>query len=232
MPDRLPKRLQLYWAETKEAEEQTHLEQLLLLAVLDREAVCGYGNKPTGPTGTGDWKPRHWSRYSAREDSHVFIHWKPMRNEYEKEMAKKLGPGEVAPELCMPADGHGWGRGLMQLDWADPDNLAFFAEILPDGRPAWQDARRNILFGANKLSRYIHAFDDTEAPEFYGVAAYNAGVANVHGALRGVRASGSASDRRDAVDHVTTGRNYATDVLERRNQYRRALSTPKEPENA
>jgi len=147
-------------------------------------------------------------------------------------MAKTLAPGELVPDICMPADGLGWGRGLMQLDWADPDNLAFFAEVLPDGTPAWQDARRNILFGAEKLSRCIHAFDDTEAPEFFGAAAYNAGRDRVHEALRSVRASADAQARRDAVDHITTGRNYATDVLERRNQYRRALGTPKEPDHA
>lgn len=232
MPDRLRKRLQLYWSETKEASEQTHVDHLLILAVLDHETACGYSNNPPGPAGTGDRTPRHWARYSARDDGHRFKRWMPSREDYEKETKKKLEPGKAVPELCMPADGLLWGRGLMQPDYADPDNYAFLTEMLPDGTPAWQNARRNILFGAEKLAKYIHAFDDTEAPEFFGAAAYNAGVARVHEALRGVRSSSTANDRREAVDSITTGRNYATDVLARRTQYRIALGTPKEPEHA
>jgi soluble lytic murein transglycosylase-like protein len=116
------------------------------------------------------------------------------------------GTGDWAPRnpqkwgYAMPPDGLGWGRGLMQVDYAESD----FGKTGP-----WMDPTANILFGANELATNIKHFTANPIngidPVRAAVAAYNCGPGNV---------TKAAADGFD-VDHYTTGRDYSMDVLER-----------------
>ena len=101
---------------------------------------------------------------------------------------------------AMPPDGLGWGRGLMQVDYAESD----FGKTGP-----WMDPTANILFGSNELATNVKHYTANPIPgvdpQRAAVAAYNCGQGNVANAIR---------DGYD-VDHYTTGRDYSTDVLER-----------------
>jgi soluble lytic murein transglycosylase-like protein len=116
------------------------------------------------------------------------------------------GTGDWAPRnpqrwgYAMPPDGLGWGRGLMQVDYAQSD----FGKTGP-----WMDPTANILFGSNELATNIKHYTASPIPgvdpQRAAVAAYNCGQGNVANAIR---------DGYD-VDHYTTGRDYSTDVLQR-----------------
>ena len=71
-------------------------------------------------------------------------------------------------KVPMPTDGKGWGRGLMQIDWASND----FART-----GDWEDPRANILFGCGLLQQKIqqqiaHGATGEDALR-RGVSAYN-----------------------------------------------------------
>lgn len=123
---------------------------------------------------------------------------------------------------------NGHGRGLMQIDdRAFPD---FCAERLFDGTLAWQDPATNIDFGASVLAAGIRAF--SEEPDFVrlpaGIAAYNAGAKRVVEALAEATYPVTHESVVDAVDHVTTGMSYASDVLGRAAGFKPPITT-KEP---
>lgn len=101
----------------------------------------------------------------------------------------------------LPPDGKGFGRGLLQIDY-DAHEFARTGN--------WQDPRENILYGGQVLAdsrdfmRQNTNLDDTPLLRA-ALAAYNAGSGRVLKAIQGGL---------DA-DSVTTGGNYATDVLNR-----------------
>jgi hypothetical protein len=103
----------------------------------------------------------------------------------------------------MPPDGLGWGRGLMQADYA----ASSFAKDAAE----WTDPRQNIEFGCNELASDLHHYK-TRFPDLpeekqlqAAIAAYNTGPGNVDHSL---------SKGRD-VDSTTAGHDYSTDVLSR-----------------
>jgi hypothetical protein len=101
----------------------------------------------------------------------------------------------------LPPDGHGFGRGLMQVDydahafarksaWREPDaNVRYACEVLIELRPVLR--RRTVLHGEGLLRAML--------------AAYNCGPDNV---LRGVR---QGLD----LDFYTAGRDYSREILNR-----------------
>lgn len=217
-------RLQRYWAPVQAAAESHHQDPCLVAAILDRETLCCLTTTPKGPAGTGDWAPRLWSRYQKRQNAEVlFRHWRPTVEEFRKHLPRhRLGLGELAPELCMPIDELGWGRGAMQLDYGDPLNAEFLAKKLPDGTPAWQSAPDNIDAGAARLGELVRIF---HGDEWLASAAYNAGWERVQTTLLGLGAA-PERERHGAADALTTGGNYASDVDSRRAHFRRALAVP------
>lgn len=100
----------------------------------------------------------------------------------------------------MPPDGLGWGRGLMQVDYAESD----FGKTGP-----WQDPEANVLFGAEELAGNIDYFKShphgSADPLQAAIAAYNCGRGNVNRAI---------SNDVD-VDAYTTGHDYSRDVTAR-----------------
>ena len=214
MPERLPARLQPWLPAAYQSSHRWGVNVCLILGVLDRESHGGKTLKPEGPAGTGDWQPRRWSKYAHREDAQRFKHWVPSRDEWCRWFPSRtrLWPAEV----CMPGDGQGFGRGLMQLDFADTDNDAFLSEMLPGGIPAWQDGTRNIDAGTKKLVHLIEVFGHDEA---LAAAAYNAGVGAVREAQASITGPVSIERLQRAVDQVTTGKNYCTDVIGRRDRF-------------
>jgi soluble lytic murein transglycosylase-like protein len=116
------------------------------------------------------------------------------------------GTGDWAPRnpqkwgYAMPPDGLGWGRGLMQVDYAESG----FGKT-----GDWMDPTANILFGANELATNIKHYTANPTsgvdPVRAAVAAYNCGQGNVANAIK---------DGFD-VDHYTTGGDYSTDVMGR-----------------
>ena len=102
-----------------------------------------------------------------------------------------VGPGGTG-------DG-GHGRGLMQID--DRSHAAWLAQSDAQGTPLWMLPEENIAQGASVLSDCRRAMPDLDVTAW--VAAYNAGPLRVRTAvLAGL-----------PVDSVTTGRDYAEDVL-------------------
>ena len=116
------------------------------------------------------------------------------------------GTGDWAPRdpkrwgYAMPPDGLGWGRGLMQVDYAQSD----FGKT-----GNWMDPLANIQFGTNELASNIQHFTATPHsgvdPVRAAVAAYNCGPKNVEKAIK---------EGHD-VDIYTTGHDYSRDVLGR-----------------
>ena len=114
------------------------------------------------------------------------------------------GTGDWAPRHGkMPPDGLGWGRGLMQADYA--------ASAFAKDAAEWTDPRQNIEFGCNELASDLQHYktrfaDLPEAKQLQAaIAAYNTGPGNVDRSL---------SKGRD-VDSTTAGHDYSADVLSR-----------------
>gem|GEM_PF-3058569 len=111
------------------------------------------------------------------------------------------GTGDWAPRNGrMPPDGLGWGRGLMQIDYASHP----FAQT-----GDWRDPAANIAYGGDILGQNYDYFRRARYPGVdplrAAIAAYNCGIGNVEHAIH------AGED----VDARTTGRNYSQDVLRR-----------------
>jgi soluble lytic murein transglycosylase-like protein len=169
----IPKRGVSLWPFFQASGLKYGLDPLLLLAVCDRESLCG---KTLAEDGTGD--------------------------------------------------NHN-GLGLMQLDrrW----HPQFAAMLLPDGTPAWKDPAINIDEGARVLSFGLKVFGKEDA----AVASYNAGVRKVANELDELTVPGDPEMteliRRHRLDEITTGGNYVSDVLGRREAFRVSEHTPSKP---
>ena len=102
----------------------------------------------------------------------------------------------------LPPDNQGWGRGLMQADYAASD----FAK----DPTKWKDPKQNIEFGCKELASNLKRFQNKNLSSVFetfraAIAAYNTGQGNVDKSL---------SIGRD-VDSTTAGRDYSKDVISR-----------------
>lgn len=167
----------------------------------------------------------------APRDSTEFAAWFPYlllgigSRETEWGLSKHLdqpgpgGTGDFAPrsweDTPMPPDGRGWGRGLMQIDYAAH-------EFARTGK--WWDAEANIHYGA-KVLRGCHLYFvgkrvSGELLRQAALASYNRGQGNIWRDLR----HGLHPDER------TAGGDYGSDVWRRARWYqamvRADLRTP------
>lgn len=214
MPSRLPQKLRPWWGFCEESGPRHGVDAFLLLAILDCESQGGLTLTPKGPSGTGDATARKWKRYEGQRDA-------------ETRYTRFLN--EEGIELCKPVDGLGWGRGLMQIDYADSDNRAFLAKALADGTPAWKDAQRNIDYGASRLGQHLHTFEKDADPEVWTVARYNASLKRVTAARDSLQGPASREAAIRAADTATFNEHYVSDALSRRDMYRRLMSLPPPP---
>ena len=107
-------------------------------------------------------------------------------------------PGHSMGE--MPPDGRGWGRGVMQIDYA--------AHVFAQSGP-WMNPRRNILYASRVFDGYRNRMKQLlgeDHPLFYNavIAAYNAGPGRPARAARQGR----------HPDSTTTGGDYSEYVLD------------------
>lgn len=165
---------------------------LLHAGVIDRESFYaggGWALRPRGPDGTGDPSPRWY-------DEEAIPNWASelglltgnvrMDDEGNSQV-------EVRPPAFAGASVPGWGYGLGQIDFVSwKDWLA---------ANNWKDPYVNLDKSAEILAK---ALDDTGSVR-YGVAGYNANLANVLSAKR----------RNLDPDIYTTGKNYSKDVIAR-----------------
>jgi hypothetical protein len=115
------------------------------------------------------------------------------------EALKPAGPSGTGDwEAGLPL---GHGRGLLQID--DRFHRDWLAQTRPDGTPLWMDAAANILFGAQLLKGYVDMLGSIPA----GVCAYNAGPS------RAQRVLDTVGEDVEALDSITTGKDYVSDVL-------------------
>jgi soluble lytic murein transglycosylase-like protein len=127
---------------------------------------------------------------------------------------ESLGGDALKPKGPAGTGDGGHGRGLGQID--DRSHASFLAAKFDSGAPLWQDPTFNVLYAAKLLRKNLDRFGE-EGP---AVAAYNCGPGNVRAALARLPAGASADDRLAAVDQRTAHRNYASDVLRRRDAMR------------
>jgi soluble lytic murein transglycosylase-like protein len=107
----------------------------------------------------------------------------------------------------------GHGRGLMQVD--DRYHASFAGAVFGRStRYLWQDAAFACLYGARLLEENLRAF---AGDELAAVASYNASASRVRAALAVLPQDATGDARLAAVDSVTTGGNYVSDVLGHRN---------------
>lgn len=120
------------------AEEQG-VDPFTLFALGDRESL--WGTSSAYKQQTGDWAARMRPAAKAA-DARV----------YRIIDAKPDASGNVK---VMPADGLGWGRGLMQIDW----EMQFPWVSTHD----WRDAYANVSYGATYLTQLLKLFAGTGA---------------------------------------------------------------------
>ena len=103
----------------------------------------------------------------------------------------------------------GFGHGLMQID------SRYHKKFIESGK--WADAGENILYGAKLLRENLDYF---KGDEFPAIASYNCSRAKVANFVNMCWPDITA--RNILIDRLTTGQNYASDVLERADKFRAA----------
>jgi soluble lytic murein transglycosylase-like protein len=143
-------------------------------------------------------------------------------------MDRESNCGEtLTPKGAAGVGDGGHGRGLMQIDdRAHPDLIAL---KLPDGSLAWENGPWNIKTGTLLLLAEIKAFTGDED---CAVAAYNAGRHAVRRRLAELAIPRDPTKIRSALDEITTGKDYVTDVMRRRRDIRKLLFPKKESTDA
>lgn len=112
----------------------------------------------------------------------------------------------------------GHGHGLAQID--DRFHPSFLGAHDGAGVPLWALPEFNILYGvARVLVPNLHALAGSVPA---AVASYNAGLSRVRGALHSIALPGNDADVLALVDPLTQGGNYASDVLQRRDNFKAA----------
>lgn len=126
---------------------------------------------------------------------------------------ESLGGEALKPQSPAGFGDGGHGRGLAQVD--DRYHESFITARFDDAvTPIWTDPTFNILYGARLLAN-AHRLTGSW---LVSVAAYNAGL------TRATRASRTVSGNDElallaALDRATTGGNYVSDVLRRRDSF-------------
>lgn len=119
----LPDEISQWSAQLLRASRAAGVNPWVLAGIMYRESRGGEALSPRGPYGTGDT--------------------------YHRAAGHRYANGYVVPASGLPEDGRGWGRGLMQIDWAVHHVWA--------SQYAWFDAQTNIDYAAG-LVRQVQEF--------------------------------------------------------------------------
>lgn len=131
---------------------------------------------------------------------------------------ESLGGEALEPEGPAGYGDNGAGVGLMQIDKnAHP---TMHAAIAPWGQRLLANPALCILIGAGYLAHLAKGFEDmAEDPWLLALAAYNRGPKRVRQVVVELGPNPSRAQLIAALDAVTTGDNYVSDVLRRRNSF-------------
>lgn len=121
-------------------------------------------------------------------------------------------------EACRPRGAHGVGDNGNGLGLGQIDKRfhAKFAEAEFLGQALWADAAWNLLAAATLLRSNLDRFSGCT---MQAVASYNASPARVKAAVAALPEGHTPLQRLGAVDSVTTGKDYVSDVLARRRRF-------------
>jgi hypothetical protein len=126
---------------------------------------------------------------------------------------ESLGGDALTPKGPEGTGDGGHGKGLGQID----DRSHPFATCQDDtGHLLWQDPWLNVSYACRLLRRLLDTFHGETAP---ALAAYNAGAGRVSRVLASLPVTAPPAQRLAAVDAVTTGKDYASAVLAKRDAY-------------
>lgn len=133
------------------------------------------------------------------------------------------GTGDFGPRnpsrwgSALPPDGRGWGRGLLQIDFGG--HQAWCLQKAPDGRYLWEIPEENVKQAAGILHACACSLGAVAGKWILpaSICAYNAGPGNAFKAFgKLVGSNPSDSDVLKALDACTTGGDYVSWVLSRR----------------
>lgn len=127
----LPPELRRWAAQLLSSAKKYDVDPWTLAGIMYRESLGGAALSPRNdPAGTGDFIARPAGRTWVQPD----------------------GSRYVVGASGMPEDGLGWGRGLMQIDWAV--HHAWFKQV----GSAWRDPQVNVDKGAELLAERVRFF--------------------------------------------------------------------------
>ena len=165
----LPQHVQTYASLIMDVGQMAGMDPLILYGIGQQETLWGTAKAldVPGPGGTGDHTPRSYGPQTlARLGRHITI----------------IGQDPGGKSRCMPVDGRGWGRGLLQIDWA-----AWLDWFIAGSN--WADARTNVEKGASVFTMwrsYIASRSTLQgdALNAAAISAYNTGGGNVIKSIR------------------------------------------------
>lgn len=128
----LPTHARPYAAIIIRVAEEAGADPFAIFALGDRESLWGAAGAYRQQT--GDWGARSRPVSSARAKPEVY----------------KILSDDGVNAKVMPADGLGWGRGLMQIDWEQQ-----FAWVSSHD---WRDSYQNVTYGASYLKTLLGIF--------------------------------------------------------------------------
>lgn len=127
---------------------------------------------------------------------------------------ESLGGEALTPKGPTGTGDGGHGRGLMQVD--SRAHPVFVGAVFDDGVSLWKDPSFNILYAARLFARNLLLLDGDESA---AIAAYNCGAQKARRVLASLEPGTDTSGRIAALNAVTAGGDYVSDVQRRRTNY-------------
>lgn len=181
--------------------DEANIDPFVLVGIGQQETLWGTAKAldVQGPGGTGDHGPRLYGPTTVARLGKLIT------------VVGPTAPGGLT--RVTPADGRGWGRGLMQIDWAAQADWFLT-------NPAWADPKVNLTKAASVFNGWRSFLTARVGPPTDVIAAtiasYNTGGGNV---LKSIRAG-------QPVDTTTAHGNYSARVLAFANAARTRYGSP------
>jgi hypothetical protein len=130
---------------------------------------------------------------------------------------ESLGGQALTPPDATGTGDSGHGRGLGQID--DRMHASFIAAKRPDGSYLWQNPVYNLMYAADVLAQAWSVFGSDPNCWPQAIASYNAGAGAAQKVSVTFTTDTSQAQKIAALDAITTGGNYCSDVLKRRDGF-------------